>query len=76
MKAQELMLILILFVNGVKIYHFKAKESELNALYLGNISNDFTVGNMKNKDYMDICMIFQLIMLVLMLMIFYLFMNY
>ena len=75
MKAQELMLILILFVNGVKIRQVKAKESELNALYLGNISNDFTVGNMKNEDYMDICMIFQLIMLMLMLMIFYIFMN-
>ena len=69
------MLILILFVNGVKIRQVKAKESELNALYLGNISNDFTVGNMKNEDYMDICMIFQLIMLMLMLMIFYIFMN-
>ena len=69
------MLILILFVNGVKIRQLKAKESELNALYLGNISNDFTVGNMKNEDYMDICMIFQLIMLMLMLMIFYVFMN-
>ena len=69
------MLILILFVNGVKIRQLKAKESELNALYLGNISNDFTVGNMKNEDYMDICMIFQLIMLMLMLMIFYIFMN-
>ena len=38
-----------LFVNGVKIYQFKAKDSEINAspLSLGNISKDFAVDNMK-----------------------------
>ena len=47
-----------LFVSNVKIYQFKAKESELVGypLCLDNIS--------------DTCMIFELIMIVLMLMIF------
>ena len=41
-----------LFVNGVKIYQFKTKDSDLNAypLRLGNISKDFEVGNMKNGE--------------------------
>ena len=39
-----------LFVNGRKIYKFKAKDSEIVAtsLCLGNISKDWTVDNMKN----------------------------
>ena len=38
-----------LFVNGTEIYKFKAKDSEIVAtpLCLGNISNDFSVDNMK-----------------------------
>ena len=38
-----------LFVNGVEIHKFKAKDSEIVAtpLCLGNISNDFPVDNMK-----------------------------
>ena len=38
-----------LFVNGTKIYQFKAKDSEIVAspLLLGNISKDFSVNNMK-----------------------------
>ena len=38
-----------LFVSGVEIYKFKAKDSEINAipLCLGNISKDFLVKNMK-----------------------------
>ena len=50
-----------LFVNGVKICQFRAKDSELNAypLRLTNISKEFTVDNMKKWDYTDICMIFQ-----------------
>ena len=41
------------YINGVKIYQFKAKESEIKPypLCLGNISKDFTVDNMKNKQY-------------------------
>ena len=40
-----------LFVNGTEIYKFKAKDSEIVAtpLYLGNISRDFSVNNMKKK---------------------------
>ena len=38
-----------LFVNGTEIYKFKAKDSEIVAapLCLGNISKDWSVGNMK-----------------------------
>ena len=38
-----------LFVNGKEIHKFKAKDSEIVAtpLYLGNISKDFSVDNMK-----------------------------
>ena len=36
-------------VNATKVYHFKAKNSEIKdyALCLGNVSNDFTSNNMK-----------------------------
>ena len=45
-----------LFVNGVRSYYFKAKDSKLNTypLCLGNISRDFTVDNMKKTDYNSI----------------------
>ena len=38
-----------LFVNGTKICKFKSRDSEIVAipLYLGNISKDFSVDNMK-----------------------------
>ena len=38
-----------LFVNGIEIYKFKAKDSEIVAtpLCLGNISKDWSVDNMK-----------------------------
>ena len=38
-----------LFVNGTEIIEFKAKDSEIVAtpLCLGNISENFSVGNMK-----------------------------
>ena len=41
-----------LFVNGAKIYQFKTKNSEIKdyALYLGSISKDFTIDNMKKQD--------------------------
>ena len=40
-----------LFVNGVEIYKFKAKGSEINAvlLCLRNVSKDFSADNMKNS---------------------------
>ena len=42
-----------LFVNGKKIYKFKAKDSEIvaNPLCLGNISKDWTVDNMKKTGF-------------------------
>ena len=38
-----------LFVNGTEIHKFKAKDSEIvtNPLCLGNISNSFSINNMK-----------------------------
>ena len=58
-----------LFVNEVEIYKLKAKDSEINSypVCLGNISKNVLTGNMERLDYMDISMIFQLIMIVLML---------
>ena len=40
-----------LFVNAIKIYQFKAKDLEITdyALCLGNISEGFTINNMKNR---------------------------
>ena len=40
-----------LFVNGTEIIKFKAKNSEIaaNLLFLGNISQDFSVANIKKK---------------------------
>ena len=42
-----------LFVNGTEIYKFKAKDSEivLSSLYLGNISKDWSVDNMKKTGF-------------------------
>ena len=42
-----------LFVNGTKIYKFKAKDSEIVAtpLCLGNISKDWSAGNMKKTGF-------------------------
>ena len=48
------------FVNGTKIYKFKAKDSETAAspLCLGNISKDWSTDNMKKKQVlMDMSMI-------------------
>ena len=42
-----------LFVNGTKIYKFKAKDSEILAspLWLGNISKDWSIDNMKRTGF-------------------------
>ena len=42
-----------LFVNGTEIYKFKAKDSDIVAspLYLGNISKDWSIDNMKKTVY-------------------------
>ena len=49
-----------LFVNGIEIYKFKAKYSEIMAspLCLGNISKDWSTDNKKKKQsLMDMSMI-------------------
>ena len=47
-----------LLVNGIEIYKFKAKDSEIVAspLCLGNISKDFSVDNMKKNRIKWICL--------------------
>ena len=42
-----------LFVNGIEIYQFKAKDSEIVAtlLCLGNISKDWSIDNMKKTGF-------------------------
>ena len=67
-----------LFVNGVEIYKFKALVSEINdaAFCLGNISRDFSADNMKRLDYMDSSMNFQLIMIVLLQNMLWLFIKF
>ena len=42
-----------LFVNGTEIYKFKAKDSEIAAtpLYLGNISKDWLIDNIKKTGF-------------------------
>ena len=42
-----------LFVNGVEIIKFKAKDSQINAvpLCMGNVSKDFSVDNMKETGF-------------------------
>ena len=41
-----------LYVDGVKVYQFKVKDSEIKpyCLCLGSISKDFTVDNIKKLD--------------------------
>ena len=60
-----------LFVNGIQIYKFKSKDTELAAgpLCLGNISKDWSTDNMKKQALMDMSMIFVLIIILPMLMI-------
>ena len=67
-----------LFVNGVEIYKFKAQVSEINdsSFCLGNISRDFSADNMKRLDYMDSSMNFQLIMIVLLQNMLWLFIKF
>ena len=42
-----------LFVNGTEIYRFKAKDSEIvvSPSCLGNISKDWSIGNMKRTGF-------------------------
>ena len=41
-----------LFVNATKVYQFKAQKSVIKdyALYLGNVSKDFTTNKMRKQD--------------------------
>ena len=66
-----------LFVNGTKIYNFKAKDSEIVAtpLCLGKISKDWSTDNIKKQGLMNMSMILVLIMMLLMLMILKTFTN-
>ena len=47
-----------LFVNGTEIYKFKPKDSKIvvTPLYLGSISKDFSVENMKKKTGLTGCL--------------------
>ena len=56
-----------LFINAVKIYQFKAKDSEIKpySLFLVNIEKTFRVDNMKKNIH-----VFLLIIMLLMLAIF------
>ena len=49
-----------LFDNTTKIYQFKAKNSEIKdyTLYLGDISKDFIINNMKKNKIKKKCIIF------------------
>ena len=40
-----------IFIRGVHVYKFKAKDSEINALCLGNVSKDFLVHHIKNTGF-------------------------
>ena len=62
-----------LFVNGVEIFKFKAKDSEVipNVVRLGNLSKDFSASNLKEKqDYVELFMILVLILLLFQLMVY------
>ena len=65
-----------IFVNDFEIYKFKAKDFKINLapLCFGNISKDFSVDNINQQDYIT-CAIFQLILIVLVLIIFWIFLN-
>ena len=64
------------FVNNVETYKFKAKDFEKRSfVLLGNDSKDFLAENKKSLDNTNIYIIFQSIMIVLMLLIFWIFIN-
>ena len=52
-----------LFVNGLEVIKFKAKDSEIgaNPICLGDISEDFSRANIKRQDYMERFFILMLI---------------
>ena len=60
------------FVNETKIYKFKAKNSEIKhyTRWLGNISKDFTINNLKKIGLVGVINFFRLILILLILKIF------
>ena len=66
-----------LFVNGIEIYKFKAKDSEIvpSPLYLGKIPKDWSVDNMKKLDLLVMFMILVHIIMLLQLMILKIFIS-
>ena len=66
-----------LFVNATKIYQFKAKDFYIKdyALFLGNISKDFTINNTKTAGLKGNVKFFLLILILLILMIFQICIN-
>ena len=66
-----------LFVNGTEIIKFKGKDSEILAkpLFLGNISKDWSVDNMKDTGLNGYVYDLVLFMMLLQLMIFYTFIS-
>ena len=61
-----------LFANGIEIHKFKVKDSEIAAtsLFLGNISRERSVDNMKKMDFTVMFIFLVSIMMLLQLMIF------
>ena len=66
-----------LFVNGTEIIKFKAKDSEITTyeLYLGNISKNWSLDNIKKLVYRVVFMILALIIMLLKFLIYYAFTN-
>ena len=58
-----------LFVNGIEIYKFNAKDSKVVAtpLCLGNISKDWGIDNMKKKKKQDLVIMFMILLLIMIL---------
>ena len=61
-----------LFVNSTEIHKFKAKDSEIAAtpLWLGKISKDWSVDNMKKTGFTSYVYDFSVVMILLQLMMF------
>ena len=66
-----------LFVNGMEIYKFKVKDSEIvaSSLCLGNISKDWATDNMKRNGFTVYVYDFSVDMIILQLMILKIFIS-
>lgn len=67
----------IMFLYGVEIHKFKAKDFKINAvlLCLGNNLKGFLAAIKKRLDFTDMPMVFQFIMIILILLIFWILIN-